>query len=65
MALVIYRHNGKSKYSRDWTIIILLYAMIGFMLLSASLAVQNYVLTGHQCKEGTSNDGTTLEGHTP
>lgn len=58
-----YKH-GISNAKRDWILILVLYGMIFFMLTSSYLMVNNYILSGHQCKEGTSDDGTTRQGNT-
>jgi hypothetical protein len=62
MAGKVYRH-GMTQGRRDFVLLACLYGMIAFMLLAADLAVQNYVLRGHQCLEGKSNDGTTQQGY--
>lgn len=49
---------------RDFVLLLCLYGMIAFMLLSGYLAVQNYILKGHQCLEGKGNDDTAQQGHT-
>lgn len=52
-----YRH-GMSQAKHDWVVIICLFGMSFFMLTTVVTLADNYVLRGHQCKEGSSNDGT-------